>query len=239
MRVGIAIVQHGDKKLLEALEVSLEPMNGEIFSYDIYDTAVAGNIGFTKANNRLIRSYLHDPDDLGQPDWVWLLNNDTTVPKPTFTAIETKLLDYEPSVIGFKILVADQSDFIHHAGTTQAFPNGIHKSGSVKLKQFTKQTREKWVTFASVLIHRKIFEEIGVLDERMQHICSDSDFCYRARAAGFPVFYEPSFEILHKIGTSQKPTPKIGKMMIYDTHYFQNKWMNGKLFMDLDRELLQ
>jgi len=77
-----------------------------------------------------------------------------------------------------------------------------------------------------------------LLDEKMFNICSDSDFCFRARYAGWKVIYEPSFVIHHKIGASAKPSSAQMKIHQQDTIAFENKWLSGKTFMDLDRELL-
>jgi len=91
---------------------------------------------------------------------------------------------------------------------------------------------------ASVLIRREVFERIGLLDEKMFNYFSDSDFCYRTRYAGFKIIYEPSFVIYHKIGSSQNPTPSQIRILQQDSMAFQNKWINGKAFFDLDKELL-
>ncbi len=251
MKIGISVVQFGDASKLMCIS-SLERANNliperisQIFSYRIKDNN-EDNIGFSKGNNKIILEYLHDDDErtddyCGIIDWIWLLNNDTTVPDETFIAINNILptLDSKIGIVGFQIRSLDDPDLIHHAGTFQAIPNGIHKSGSVKLGQFTKRTVEKWVTFASVLIRREVFEDIGLLDSHMFNYYSDSDFCYRARYSGWKVIYEPTFVINHKIGSSQNPSPEQMKMIQQDSIAFQSKWISGKLFFDFDKQLLE
>ncbi len=231
MKVAICVVHYGDDSKLMCM-TDVESADPHVFYSMVHNNNVE-NIGFTAGNNRLISKFR-------DADWIWLLNNDTKVPSDTFDAI-VRQLDMMPKdigVIGFKILSMDNPDLIHHGGTSSAFPAGVHKSGSVKLHQLQKRTYEKWVTFASVLIRKQVIDKIGLLDEGMIHIGSDSDFCYRARAAGFNVIYEPSFMIYHQIGTSQNPTSPIARQMQADMIYFQNKWLNGKLWYDLDNELL-
>jgi GT2 family glycosyltransferase len=246
MKIGICIVHYGEQELLDNCLKSLLPSRDTVFSDKVLDCN-KDNIGFTAANNQLIKDYLNDDNFDNKPDWLWLLNNDTTVPPETLKAIEEILsfdkytghFDPEVGIIGFQIRSLDEPDFIHHAGTGQCFPFGVHKTGSVKLKQFQKRTYEKWVTFASVLIRREVFEKIGLLDENMKFICSDSDFCYRARAAEFKIIYEPSFVIYHKIGQASQSSDSVVEMQKRnDTIYFQNKHINGKLFFDLDKQLL-
>jgi len=237
MKVGISIVHFGEQELLDNCVSSLDlpnKSNGD-FHFSVFDCNKE-NLGFTMANNRLIKNFIKIHD----VEWVWLLNNDTKVLPNTLEDIRKILptIDSNVGVIGFKILSMDDPDLIHHGGTFQCFPNGIHKSGSVALNDLSERTYEKWVTFASVLIRRDVFEKIGLLDENMKFICSDSDFCYRARAAGFKIIYEPKFVVHHKIGQSSTPNPVVHKQMMQDTIYFQNKWLNGGLFNDLNSELL-
>lgn len=256
MKIGISIVHFGEQKLLDDCLKSLKDGMSSDYQVKIFNCN-ENNIGFTSGNNRLISQFIKqniNTDDISSKpfyDWIWLLNNDTTVPKETLIAIQEELelkingVDFsyihdieDVGIIGFKILSMDNPDLIHHAGTVQAFPNGVHKSGSVKLRQFTKCTEEKWVTFASVLIRREVFETCGFLDERFFNYCSDSDFCYTARSRGWKVIYKPTFVVHHKVGQSGNPNPEQQKIMVQDTIQFQNKWMSGKLFYDLDHELL-
>ncbi len=236
MKIGICIVDYGNPEYLKNCIQSLKDWKNKFFFHKILDCNV-DNLGFTKGNNELIKSF-------NDCEWIWLLNNDTIVPVSTSERIWNVLgnsIDKIPNdvgIIGFKILSMDSPDLIHHAGTVQAFPNGIHKSGSVKLRQFNKRTYEKWVTFASVLIRREVFETCGLLDERFFNYFSDSDFCYTARTRGWKVLYEPSFVIHHKIGQSGNPSDEQKKVMTRDMIQFQSKWLNGKLFYDFDNELV-
>ena len=239
--IGISIVHYGEDSLLEDCLKTL-PAEGNGYSIEIFDCNKV-NLGFSRANNILIKEFLNEVPNPQQPliDWVWLLNNDTKVVDGTLGAIRQVLptLPKDVGVIGFKILSMANPDLIHHAGTVECVPSGIHKSGSVRLRQHVKRTAEKWVTFASVLIRREVFEQIGLLDEKMVNYYSDSDFCYRARYAGFKVIYEPTFVVLHKIGQSATPSPEQMKILMRDSFYFQNKYINGKMFHDLDKELVK
>lgn len=246
MKIGIAIVHFGEQKLLDDCLKSLkyDNQNKEYIIFPKVFNCNENNVGFTVGNNNLIKDFLRiKADDFGYIDWIWLLNNDTTVPQETLKSIQEKLIDLPSNIgiVGFQIRSMENPDFIHHAGTGQAFPNGQHKSGSVKLGQFQKErTYEKWVTGASMLIRREVFEQIGLLDENMKFVGSDSDFCFRARAAGWKIIYEPSFIVYHKIGQSQRPdNDPILRQMQSDMIYFQGKWINGKLYYDLENELLK
>jgi len=233
MKIGICIVDYGKKEYIDKCIESFGQLPDE-FELETFDCNKE-NIGFTRGNNELITKFLTK-----DVDWVWLLNNDTTVPSYTIANILEILPTVDPQigVIGFKILSMSQPDLIHHAGTVECFPAGIHKSGSDKLKQFRKVTNEKWVTFASVLIRANTFKCVGLLDSQMFNFFSDSDFCYRARYNGWKVIYHPRFVVFHVIGQSQNPTSAQLGILNNDSLVFQNKYINGKMFFDLDKELV-
>lgn len=56
-----------------------------------------------------------------------------------------------------------------------------------------------WVTFCCALIHRDVFEKIGLLDERFKFTGEDVDFCVRAKKAGFEIKVVENAKIYHKI----------------------------------------
>lgn len=247
MKIGIAIVHYGEQVLLDNCLASLEHFKQHHQDFAVDDFQVQTfdcnkeNIGFSRGNNRILKEMLHD-DVANQeyaPEWILLLNNDTTLPRETIDVMHKTLneLPKEVGVVGFQIRSMADPDFIHHAGTDICYPAGVHKSGSVRLKQHTKRTSERWVTFAAVLIRKEVFEDIGLLDSNMFNYFSDSDFCFRARHAGWKIIYEPTFVVYHKIGSSQNPSEVQMKMIQMDSMVFENKWINGKQFFDLEHEV--
>jgi hypothetical protein len=193
------------------------------------------NIGFTKACNEGIRYGMNEGFDV-----MWLLNNDTEIIdfKKALDDIEAEFVKSpKTGVIGFQIRTFDDDDFIHHGGTGQAFPAGVHKVGRVSLGNLQERTEEHWVTGASMAISSGCILEIGMLDEKMVNYGSDSDYCFRARYNGFRVVYLP-IPILHKVGQSGNPSPEQVKVIKTDMLVFQNKWMTGKAYYDLDKEML-
>jgi GT2 family glycosyltransferase len=204
---------------------------GEVF---IWNNNV-DNVGFTKACNEGIR-YAQNEDF----DVIWLLNNDTEIVDlaDAIKRLEAEFLDNtKTGVVGFKILAMDDTDFIHHAGTGQCVPSGVHKVGRVSLGQHDIRTLERWVTGASMAITSGCALDVGVMDEHMVNYGTDSDYCYRARAGGFDVVYLP-IPVIHKIGQSQNPSEAQVRLIKADMLYFQSKWMLGKVFYDLDNEQL-
>ncbi len=51
----------------------------------------------------------------------------------------------------------------------------------------------------NVLLHRRVFEAVGVFDERLVQGAEDADFFRRARACGFAMWYAPAACVAHRV----------------------------------------
>lgn len=194
---------------------------------------------FTRSINSLIIKAL----GTGDYDYIWVLNNDT-YPESEYVNKSIAMFGKQKAcgIVGGKNLIMDNPDIIFWGGSKDCFPAGKHKQGLVSLGDLDSPTKEPWATFSSVIIKRKVFEIIGLLDGNMIMTESDSDFCLRARMAGFEIWYQPEAVIYHKVGASSNiknlNNKKINRIMHQDKIYFECKWISGKLYYDLERELL-
>ena len=59
-----------------------------------------------------------------------------------------------------------------------------------------------WVSGACMLLPRKVFDEVGMLDESFLLYGEELDLATRLRDAGWSVLYTPDVEILHALGVS-------------------------------------
>jgi N-acetylglucosaminyl-diphospho-decaprenol L-rhamnosyltransferase len=59
-----------------------------------------------------------------------------------------------------------------------------------------------WVSGACMLLPRKVFDEVGMLDEAFLLYGEELDLATRLRDAGWSVLYTPDVEILHALGVS-------------------------------------
>ncbi len=60
----------------------------------------------------------------------------------------------------------------------------------------------EWTSFAAVMVRRPVFDAIGLLDEGFFMYYEDSEFCWRARRAGWNVRHEPRARVVHLRGGS-------------------------------------
>jgi GT2 family glycosyltransferase len=59
-----------------------------------------------------------------------------------------------------------------------------------------------WVNGASLIIRREVFHTIGLLDEGYFLYFEETDFCRRAKRAGWPVWHVPASRVVHLEGQS-------------------------------------
>lgn len=162
---------------------------------------------------------------------IWVLNADTIVePKTAEAALATFTEEgwHKTGIVGSKCVKLGDPDRIVFGGAERCYPGGKHKSGLVSRGDCNMRTEEEWLTFASVFINARLIREIGLLDANLEHICSDSDYCYRARYAGWKCFYEPTSVVMHEVGTSHYTTdPVLAQVKSRDIERFKRKWITG------------
>jgi N-acetylglucosaminyl-diphospho-decaprenol L-rhamnosyltransferase len=65
-----------------------------------------------------------------------------------------------------------------------------------------------WVPGASMMIRREVFDALGGFDENYFLYFEETDFCFRARKAGFATWYVPESRVMHIAGQSTKVTER-------------------------------
>ena len=76
------------------------------------------------------------------------------------------------------------------------------------------------VAGSCMLIRRKVIEQIGYLDERFFAYQEDADYCFRARQAGWQVFYAPSAQIVHYGGLGGSHVDPYRSIIEWHKSYF-------------------
>lgn len=135
---------------------------------------------------------------------ILMLNDDITVIDPTWlTAMVEQAQRPGVGIVGCKLIYPD--DTIQHAGVILGpFGGSVHvfkrlprlEPGYFDLPDVVRNVSA--VTFACALIDRAVFAEIGGLDaEHLPVAFNDTDFCLRAREAGYEIVYTPFAELYH------------------------------------------
>jgi GT2 family glycosyltransferase len=148
------------------------------------------NIGITRALER-------------GADRVLLLNSDAVVLPDTVSALE-HALDTTPGlgIVGPVILEYADPERVQSIGITYRQPVGRMRHDGYRLPRarvagFSVRTVDG-VSGCAMLIHREVFERIGLLDERYFFGFEDLDFCVRARQTGFTTACIGAASVLHE-----------------------------------------
>jgi N-acetylglucosaminyl-diphospho-decaprenol L-rhamnosyltransferase len=72
-----------------------------------------------------------------------------------------------------------------------------------------------WVSGASMIIRREVFEDIGFLDEEYFLYFEEVDFCHRAKMAGWNIWYVPDSKVMHLEGAATEIKKSTKRRPIY------------------------
>lgn len=159
------------------------------------------NLGFAAGNNIGIQKALEM-----NAEYILLLNNDTTVEKDLLKKMIESFSRFKNSgIVGAKIFSYQKQQWVCHAGGKVDFFKFITRDYTLKNRSVKELKIEKEVNFISgccMLIHRDVFNKIGLLPEEYFMYYEDTDFCTKALEKGFKLIYNPEAVIYHKESAS-------------------------------------
>jgi GT2 family glycosyltransferase len=80
-----------------------------------------------------------------------------------------------------------------------------------------------WVPGASMMIRRAVTDAIGGLDENYFLYFEETDFCLRAKRAGFSTWYVPESRVMHIAGQSTKVTERNAVPKRLPAYWFESR----------------
>lgn len=113
------------------------------------------------------------------------------------------------------------------------------------------------VSGSCLMIRREVVEEIGLFDERFFAYQEDSDYCFRAKTAGWKVYYVPEAQVIHHAGRGGSAVQRYRSIFewhrsyyrLYKKHFAEDYFplfnvffyslMLGKLMVTVFRETLR
>lgn len=152
------------------------------------------NLGYSGGNNLGIRKAL-----AGGADYIFIVNSDANLEEETISSLVGMADDGRGDILGPKILFPDK-ETIWYAGGVFDKNNVLGKHRGVDEKdngQYDRIEETDYVTGAALFVKREVFESIGLFDEKYFLYYEDSDFCFRAREAGYKVMYAPQALVYH------------------------------------------
>lgn len=169
------------------------------------------NRGFAAGNNAGIRLAMAAADPA---DYLLLLNPDTVM-RPGAIAELVAFMDAHPTVgIAGAALETPSGELDRSAHRAPSALSELESSAQLAL--VTRLLRRHavspprsdaahscdWVSGACMMIRREAIEDTGLMDEGFFLYFEEVDYCCRARAAGWAVWYVPESRVLHLEGAS-------------------------------------
>jgi GT2 family glycosyltransferase len=158
------------------------------------------NLGFAGGNNIGMRYALESG-----AAYLFLLNNDTVVdPQVLNSFIDALTYLGKEAILGSKIYYYFEQNRIWYAGTKWE-NNGFKHLGMGETddgQKFNRLTETAYACGCALFVSRTILEKIGFFDEKFFAYFEETDFCYRAKAAGFRSFFVPAAVVWHKVSSS-------------------------------------
>lgn len=174
-------------------------------------TAISPNRGFTGGNNHVLRQALAAADP---PELVLLLNADTVVqPGALRTLVEFMDSHPEAGIAGSQLLSPEgavQASPFRFMGVASELDRGLRLGLVTRmLARYTVvpptphgNAKVDWVSGCSMVIRRRVLEEVGLLDEGLYTYFDDIDYCWNAKKKGWETWYVLGSRVVHLEGAS-------------------------------------
>jgi GT2 family glycosyltransferase len=153
------------------------------------------NLGFAKASNQGITYAI---DAMGS-EYVWLLNNDTTVESNTLSLMVQAMKDPLVGMVQPLMLRMNSKHVIDSTGHIilwgQVYDRGVEE---INKGQYQDAIGLIGVSGAAGLYSVKMIHDIGMLDESYGTCFEDSEYSWRAFKCGWKTAYIPDAIVYHK-----------------------------------------
>lgn len=169
------------------------------------------NAGFAGGNNAAIVPLLKETPRL---DYLLLLNPDTYI-RPGAVRELLAFMEQHPQVgiAGSRLEYPDgtpQFSAFRFPGLLSEWEAGVRLGLVSKIlghwltaPPIRDDAHEcDWVAGASMLVRREVFDAVGPMDDGYFLYYEETDFCLRARRAGWTTWYVPASRVVHLVGQS-------------------------------------
>lgn len=167
------------------------------------------NLGYAGGVNRAIRAAA----DSGYRA-VWVLNPDTEPRPGALAALLVRLDRGDADAVGGVVLWSD--DVVQTYGGVWRFRFGVSASlgmlarADAPVDPTDIEARQDFLCGASMLVSRRLIEQIGLMKEDYFLYCEEVEWCLRAQRMGFRLGFTPDARVIHKRGTTTGWTGKRG-----------------------------
>ena len=179
------------------------------------------NLGFVRGNNVAISESEPDSD-------VVLLNNDVEFVQGDWLQKLRACAGSAPGagIVGCRLVLPDGR--LLHAGT-YILPDTMwgQQIGSLErdVRQYTKTQEVEGIVFACAYIRREVLDAVGQLSVDFESYFEDTDYCLRARRAGFKTYVCGEVTLVHnEHGSTAGDTGEFQRVFQASREVFRKKW---------------
>lgn len=217
-KVGIVLVNYNGAKFQNDCIRTVKSMTYQNFEIIVVDNASSdnsleilksefpevtiikctNNFGVAKGNNIGIKYALKN-----KCEYILLLNNDTEL-EPKLLEILVKKANKKVITVP-KIYYYEAKNLLWYAGGKINWNKGIVKHLGDKeydRGQYNKLREIEYSPTCCMLVHKDIFEKIGLMDEAYFMYYDDTDFCIRVLKNHYKILYVPKAYLWHKVSSS-------------------------------------
>ena len=164
--------------------------------------ATGKNLGFAEGNNVGMRYAMSKGTD-----YILLLNNDTTVDARLLSSlVEAAEQNLDAGIFGAKIYYYSEPDKIWYAGATWNRESSyFHIIGTGEIDNgsaFESIYETDYACGCALFVRTEVIYKVGLMDPKYFLTYEESDWCYKARKAGFKVLFAPQAKVWHKVSSS-------------------------------------
>ncbi len=213
-----------------SVKILKEQYEGDITILDLKE-----NKGYPYGLNKGIPKALEEG-----AEWLLLMNNDVAVDKGFLVELQRAVNECpEAKLIGPTILYYDQPEIIWYIGY-RIVPGTLIGVRSFRGQKYNEKI-SRYINIdvmhgCTMMVHKSVFNQIGLFDDSSLIYGDDADFSFRARKAGFQMIAATRAKMWHKISlTMGREKPRTRYLRTRNTIAFYKKYSRGvsKLIMFL------
>lgn len=186
---------------------SQDNFKAEVFSSPIQFIWNERNIGFAPACNLGATKAIKD----GFHGYIWFLNNDTEPSEAALEKLLEKATESQAGITG-SLIVNEQNRYIGGVGLTHSKFASVSRPSA---PQRGNIPHFDYVEGSSFLISPDCIKTIGLLCEDFFLYFEESDYCFRAKKAGFTLAWATESIVVHRIGSSTGSETAKGKVPFF------------------------
>jgi hypothetical protein len=170
--------------------------------------SLEANLGYAGNNNVGIREAVAHG-----ADWILVLNEDTLLAEDCLAEL-VSFGEANPraGVLGPLVYHFDEPGVIQSAGGSLSRSwDSIHIGQNEPDRgQYAQPRPVDWVSGCAILVRRGVIDQVGMLDERFFYYWEETEWCLRARRAGWQVWHVPQAKLWHKgVQRNYSPSPNV------------------------------